>query len=89
MDNQNLFYRIHAESIKLEERLLLQVAKDVLGRDWQESDGNIFQRVFTHNNGVESMDYELAYNGSKIGTVKRRFVESTFRVSFEPIEELK
>lgn len=86
MDKLNLFYRIHSESIKLEDRLLLQVAKDVLGRDWQESDGNIFVRGFTQNNGIESMDYELAYNGSKIGTVKRRFVESTFKITFEPVK---
>ena len=72
------------KAIKLEEKLLVQVAREVLGRDWQESDGNMFERVFTHDNGIESMNYDLSYNGLKIGTVKRFWEESTFKIQFEP-----
>lgn len=86
MDNLNLLNRICSGSNKLEEKLLSQIARDILGRDWQESDGDIFVRVFPYDSGTQSMDYELAYNGSKIGTVKRRFEESTFTITFEPIK---
>ena len=74
-------YCLHSECIKLEEQLLMKIAIDILGRDWQESDGNMFQRVFRQG---DDMNYELSYNGSKIGTVKHGFIESTYSVLFQP-----
>ena len=69
------------QQIRIENDLLMKVAKDVLGREPLPEDGKEF--VMLKRSG-ECNKYYIQYKGTVIGSVTRTIEEYNFTMTFNP-----
>lgn len=73
-NDRSILFDIHKEKFRTKEACLLQVAKQILNRDWNPNDGEIFQLL-----NYPGAEHEvLCYNYTPVGILKPMVSVNTY-----------